>query len=798
MASPYQGQGDDFDIDIDIMDDQGSHMDSDMMGADDYPTSQPSLFPHDANNDADMVDEPSEGSMVDADDYVEGDHDIEVRDEEVTYEAEMQEGDQDVNVDAPEIPTIQVEVAADENTLDKDVLNLTEPVGQSESQDGSADLARPSSAELQPGESPDQAQDVSVEPNEAEAAEPEQPPVTAGDQAEAATQKVERVEQKHEITESKEPGTENPHAQGEPAAENLNAPGVESDAHEAKYEHAEHDSHYLHEAEDHDHQNDETLHPVKVLYQENEISLFPPLEGDSAETFFLHDEDVAYDSVGKLFSSLREVLMDNVAENEVLVIDIDSLGIQITEVSTEPGIVLIYLRANLVAQDSSYNSKVTLHQILDVYLRLCHNDGTNEPEALYLTLSSKLAVNSELTALDAAANEGKGLSHIHTWDDYDDEIPAEEKAPNVQEAPGPDEEEVFVDETEPGQPVSESHEDAPAQEPLAHESHDADDAEEAQGEAVSGLPTVDHQPQAEAEAEVVTEQISEVQHEEKEVTQEYHEGDEAQTAHEDDQFEDHYDSEAHNTESSATLANEHAEDGYGHAVEGTEDHHGTGDQGDEDTNREDFDQEQNGADELGGPDSLQDDFAQEDDWAEKHPDNDETAHENEPFHEAGAQFEAENAPGENVAGDVGDTSHDQSEPTLQNAAQQDAADEDRPPEPEDENFGTAEDWMQTPAKDHDQDQHTEGVDHELYEEDEDANEGELAAPSAEQDDGDDFDDYYPPPDLEVKEAIELGGTDVSDTDPQPHDNLSTKRSREEDEEWDIAATTTPETKRRRS
>jgi hypothetical protein len=57
------------------------------------------------------------------------------------------------------------------------------------------------------------------------------------------------------------------------------------------------------------------------------------MEGDSAETFFLHDEDIAYDNVGKLFNSLREVLLDNVAENEVLVIDIDSLGIQITEVS---------------------------------------------------------------------------------------------------------------------------------------------------------------------------------------------------------------------------------------------------------------------------------------------------------------------------------------------------------------------------------------------------------------------------------------------------------------------------------
>lgn len=335
MASPYQGQGDDFDIDIDIMDDQGSHMDSDMMGADDYPTSQPSLFPNEANNDADMVDEPSEGSMVDADEYVDEDHDIEVQDEEVTYEAEMQEGDQDVNVEAPEIPTIQVEAAGDEKAINESVQPLTEPAERSESQDESGVPAQPTSGVSQPGESEDQAQAVSAEFNEAESVGPEQTPVNQGDEPDAAAHQVDLTEEKHEITEGKGPGIEDSQAHAEPASEYLNASQVDSDRHKGSNEHAEHDSRNLHESEDQDHQNDEGLHPVKVLYQDSEISLFPPLEGDSAETFFLHDEDVAYDSVGKLFSSLREVLLDNVAENEVLTIDIDSLGIQITEVSRD-------------------------------------------------------------------------------------------------------------------------------------------------------------------------------------------------------------------------------------------------------------------------------------------------------------------------------------------------------------------------------------------------------------------------------------------------------------------------------
>lgn len=75
------------------------------------------------------------------------------------------------------------------------------------------------------------------------------------------------------------------------------------------------------------------LHPVKVYYQDNEISLFPPHEGDSSETFFLEDESLAYEPLGKLFESCREVLYEHVGENETLVLDIESLNLQLMEVS---------------------------------------------------------------------------------------------------------------------------------------------------------------------------------------------------------------------------------------------------------------------------------------------------------------------------------------------------------------------------------------------------------------------------------------------------------------------------------
>jgi hypothetical protein len=328
MASPYQGHNDDFDIDLDLMEDQVSNMDSDMMGADDYPTSQPSLFNNDAMNDADMADEPSEGSMVDADDVVDEDHDIEVQDEEVTYEAEMQEGDQPVTVDAPVLPTIQVDVPANiEDQTTQPIQNAPEPVAQPVKQEGLGGHPELTPLEIKPQE-PDAQASESTATETADLEEPQHHNVEVD-----ADQKVELVEETNEAPETNAPTTEEPLSHTEPPTKDTEtAPAQPSSTEETDATAGQSETH---DADQGGH-DDESLHPVKVLYQGNEISLFPPLEGDSAETFFLHDEDVAYDNVGKLFSSLREILLDNVAEHEVLVIDIDSLGIQIAEVSTLP------------------------------------------------------------------------------------------------------------------------------------------------------------------------------------------------------------------------------------------------------------------------------------------------------------------------------------------------------------------------------------------------------------------------------------------------------------------------------
>jgi hypothetical protein len=351
MASPYLGQADDFDIDIDLMDDHVSNMDSDMMGADEFSTtSQPHEPTNDAIFDADMADGPSEGSMVDADNYVEEDNDIDVQFEEGTYEAEMTEGDQVESV-APaapiiSVPSLRVELAHN-NEDTSNPIKEDQPVVEEQPFDA---VPQTSSDQLESTSAQNEAPAPGVEESRIQA----EPSTGDGDNdddddlAEPPTGIVnfteinndhDKREPNEEANETVQPPVSNlevkntPHENPTPNKEHASAedPSVDGGKHTEAQSISETDRHVPGDTESLHH---DSLHPVKIIYQENEIALFPPLEGDSAETFFLHDEDVAYDNVEKLFKALRSVLQGNVADNEVLVIDVDALGIQMTEVSS--------------------------------------------------------------------------------------------------------------------------------------------------------------------------------------------------------------------------------------------------------------------------------------------------------------------------------------------------------------------------------------------------------------------------------------------------------------------------------
>ncbi|KAI9932199.1 hypothetical protein MW887_009709 [Aspergillus wentii] len=442
MGSPYLGQADDFEIDLDVMEDQASNADKDMT-VDDYPEpSHEAGYNQDSTNDADMADDITESAMVDADEkYPEENYGVDMQyGDEETYEAEMLEDDYDEDIDAP-VPDSHDQVSVtleDANNEDIEGKAVTGEADGTAEDNHEKPAPEPSleTKEDQPSEHIEEPH-VDIEKhddhdteNTASVANLDQNRTRHAEESFGDTHNAEQIDLQPKDSEGAKNEQENvqqPEEEGHVAQETQPAVG------ETQYEEAR-----PVENAGADEAKEETvdtvqdavsLHPVKVYYQDNEISLFPPREGDSSETFFLEDESLAFKTVNKLLESCREVLREHIGENEILVIDVDCLNIQLTE-------------------DSLHLSKVTLHQIVDLYLRLCHNDGMNEPDALYLSLSTKLSTPAEIADLVSAAYEGKGLSEIHLWDDYDEaeleaepvstEVHEEEYQEAHHEAPAPD------------------------------------------------------------------------------------------------------------------------------------------------------------------------------------------------------------------------------------------------------------------------------------------------------------------------------------------------------------------------
>jgi hypothetical protein len=143
-------------------------------------------------------------------------------------------------------------------------------------------------------------------------------------------------------------------------------------------------------------------------------------------------------------------------------------------------------------------------------------------------------------------------------------------------------------------------------------------------------------------------------------------------------------------------------------------------------------------------------------------------------------------------------SHVQPAPPLDSGLHDTSDKKEQTPEPAHDLLGISVDLMQTPRRDTEDDalDHFEGID---YDEPEDELDAHVAADDEGADDHEfdenhfgDYDTHF-----EESEAGELVGTDPSLTDPQNNQNSSAKRSREDEEDWDLVETTV-DSKRRRS
>lgn len=71
--------------------------------------------------------------------------------------------------------------------------------------------------------------------------------------------------------------------------------------------------------------------PVTLIYQETEMSLFPPAEGGQT-TYFLSDEGLLSQNIENFFEACRNVLAGSIEDEEKLEFSIDDLGLTLSEV----------------------------------------------------------------------------------------------------------------------------------------------------------------------------------------------------------------------------------------------------------------------------------------------------------------------------------------------------------------------------------------------------------------------------------------------------------------------------------
>lgn len=71
--------------------------------------------------------------------------------------------------------------------------------------------------------------------------------------------------------------------------------------------------------------------PVTLIYQETEMSLFPPADGGQT-TYFLSDEGLLSQNIDNFFEACRNVLAGSIEDEEKLEFSIDDLGLTLSEV----------------------------------------------------------------------------------------------------------------------------------------------------------------------------------------------------------------------------------------------------------------------------------------------------------------------------------------------------------------------------------------------------------------------------------------------------------------------------------
>lgn len=135
------------------------------------------------------------------------------------------------------------------------------------------------------------------------------------------------------------------------------------------------------------------LHPVTLRYQDQDMSLFPPLEEDDSATYFLGDPSLAFEPFDKILSACRDLLGESIGHDDEMVIDVPSLGLHICE-------------------DAKYATQITLAQVIDTYMLLSQNENLSPIKPLHCELTHRVCLSTQMAYLANSAREGKTYSAI--------------------------------------------------------------------------------------------------------------------------------------------------------------------------------------------------------------------------------------------------------------------------------------------------------------------------------------------------------------------------------------------------
>lgn len=132
---------------------------------------------------------------------------------------------------------------------------------------------------------------------------------------------------------------------------------------------------------------------ILVLYQETEYALFSTSELDDPDSFFLSDTSILNNPISDFLKAIRNVIHDDLANEDELCLSVGDMGIEVEETST-------------LIQD------VTLRQVLNLYEGLLRNDGVDSPRPFCIQLGVRPNFAKRLANLAAGFTEGKGLSEL--------------------------------------------------------------------------------------------------------------------------------------------------------------------------------------------------------------------------------------------------------------------------------------------------------------------------------------------------------------------------------------------------